>query len=105
MKVRDTIFDFLSISDQKALKFLAGKPSKALYQASTRRRIMRLADRRESGKSAGMGSSSGDSSCGSANSSSARLQCISVVAVDCAVSVWLVNHGRSFCLAGYHMVP
>ena len=37
MEMREAILAFLAISDQNALNFLIGEPSKALYQASTRR--------------------------------------------------------------------
>ena len=53
MEMRDAVLDNLSISDQDALDFLASEPSKALYQASKRRLLKRLADKRERGRGAG----------------------------------------------------
>ena len=43
------VSDSLSISDQDALDFPVGEPSKTLYRASKRRLLNGLADRRESG--------------------------------------------------------
>ena len=50
----------MSISDQNALNFLVGEPSKALYRASNRRLLKRLADKRDRGKGAGRESSCGE---------------------------------------------
>ena len=62
MEMRDVILDCLPISDQNALNILLDEPSKALYRVSTRRCLMRLADKRERGKVAGGGSSFGENS-------------------------------------------
>ena len=70
MEMRDAILDCLTISDQTALNFLIGEPSKALYRASARRRHKRLADQRERGESKEVESSCGEISCGSSSSSS-----------------------------------
>ena len=70
MEMRDAILDCLTISDQTALNFLIGEPSKALYRASARQRLKRLADQRERGESKEGESSCGEISCSSSRSSS-----------------------------------
>ena len=52
--MRDAILDYLLISDQNALNFLVGEPSKALYRACTWRRLKRLFDKRKKGELVGL---------------------------------------------------
>ena len=52
IEMRDAVLSRLSISDQVALDFLVGEPSKALYRASKRRHLKRLTEKRDRGKGA-----------------------------------------------------
>ena len=55
IQMREAVLESLSISDQNALDVLVGEPSKALYRASKRRLLRRLAGKRERGKGSGGG--------------------------------------------------
>ena len=68
MEMRDAVLGCLSIFEQKALNILVGEPSKALFRASTRRRLKRLTDEGERGKCTGEESHCGESRCESTTS-------------------------------------